>query len=91
MYDDRRRIAPSYQAQDFGDTKMFIYTPASDVFANESTHDGQWIAFASDLWALMRERLNAGRKGDNSAIRSDFEVMDVRDVSARRRRTETAA
>jgi hypothetical protein len=63
VYDDRSRVAPSYQEQDFGDTKMFIYTLASDVFAKESTHDGQWVTFASDLLPLMREGLKAGWKG----------------------------
>lgn len=63
VYDDRSRIAPSYQAKDFGDTKMFIYTLASDVFAKASTHDGQWVTFANDLLPLMREGLNAGWKG----------------------------
>jgi hypothetical protein len=62
VYDDRSRIAPSYEAKDFGGTKMFIYTLPSDVFAKESTHDGQWVTFASDLLPLMREGLKAGWK-----------------------------
>jgi hypothetical protein len=60
VYDDRSRIAPSYQARDFGDTKMFIYTLASDVFAKQSTHDRQWVTFANDLMPLIREGLETG-------------------------------
>ncbi len=29
IYDDRHRLVPAYEAQDFGETKLFIYTPAS--------------------------------------------------------------
>ncbi|MCW5552480.1 MAG: hypothetical protein KIS67_10040 [Verrucomicrobiae bacterium] len=60
LYDDRARMVPAYQAQDFGDTKMFIYTLASDVFTNQSTHDGQWVTFARELLPLLREGLAAG-------------------------------
>ncbi len=60
LYDDRSRIVPAHRAQDFGDTKMFIYTPASEVFATESTHDGRWVTFAKDLLPLLREGLEAG-------------------------------
>lgn len=60
LYDDRERIVPAYQAQDFGDTKMFIYTPSSEVFTKQSTHDGQWVTFAKDLLPLMRAGLAAG-------------------------------
>ncbi len=60
LYDDRARIVPAYQAQDFGDTKMFIYTLASDVFTKQSTHDGQWVMFARELLPLLREGLAAG-------------------------------
>ncbi len=62
VYDDRSRIAPSFQARDFGGTAMFIYNLPSDVFAKESTHDGQWVTFAGDLLPLMREGLKAGWK-----------------------------
>jgi hypothetical protein len=60
VYDDRSRIVPFYEAKDFGDTQMFIYTPSSDVFAKESTHDGQWVTFESDLLPLMQQGLKAG-------------------------------
>lgn len=60
IYDDRARIVPAYQAQDFGDTKMFIYTPASDVFTKQSTHDNEWVTFAADLIPLLRKGLAAG-------------------------------
>ena len=63
VYDDRQRIAPAYQAQDFGETKMFIYTPAADVFAQDSPHDGKWVNFDADLLPLMVQGLNAGWKG----------------------------
>lgn len=62
IYDDRSRMAPAHAAQDFGDTKMFIYTVAADAFTKESTHDGQWVTFARDLLSLMREGLETGWK-----------------------------
>ncbi|MBM3878365.1 MAG: hypothetical protein FJ387_01380 [Verrucomicrobia bacterium] len=62
IYDDRNRMVPSYQAQDFGDTKMFIYTLASDAFAQESTHGGQWVTFARDLLPLLWQGLEAGSR-----------------------------
>jgi hypothetical protein len=63
VYDNRSRIAPSFQAKDFGGTAMFIYNLRSDVLAKESTHDGQWVTFASgDLLPLMREGLKTGWK-----------------------------
>lgn len=62
IYDDRSRMAPAHAAQDFGDTKMFIYTVAADAFAKESTHDGQWVTFTHDLLPLMREGLETGWK-----------------------------
>ena len=62
IYDDRNRIAPAHAAQDFGDTKMFIYTVAAEAFAKDSTHDGQWVTFARDLLPLMREGLETGWK-----------------------------
>lgn len=60
LYDDRERIVPAYQAKDFGDTQMFIYTLASDVFMRQSTHDKEWVTFAKDLLPLLREGLAAG-------------------------------
>lgn len=62
FYDNRSRIVPSFQAKDFGGTDKFIYTPSSSVFAAESTHDGQWVAFNKDLLPLMRDGLHAGWK-----------------------------
>jgi len=60
IYDDRSRITPAHAAQDFGDTKMFIYTVAAHAFTKESTHDGQWVTFARDLLPLVREGLETG-------------------------------
>ncbi len=60
LYDDRERIVPAYQARDFGDTKMFIYTLSSEVFTRQSTHDGQWVTYAKDLLPLLRAGLAAG-------------------------------
>ena len=60
VYDNRSRIAPAFQEKDFGGTAMFIYTLAADTFAKESTHDGQWVTFASDLLPLMRKGLETG-------------------------------
>ncbi|HNQ72787.1 MAG TPA: hypothetical protein PKN95_04185 [Verrucomicrobiota bacterium] len=60
LYDNRERIVPMYQAQDFGDTKMFINTVSSAVFTQESTHDGQWVTYDRDLLPLLRAGLAAG-------------------------------
>jgi hypothetical protein len=76
IYDDRSRIVPFYQAKDFGETKMFIYTPSSDVFAKESTHDGQWVTFAGDLLPLMKQGLKAG--WENGFMPGSRELGDYR-------------
>ena len=57
LYDDRQRIPAGHKAQDTGDTGMFIYTPAGDVFTPRSSHDGEWISIDKDLLPLMREGL----------------------------------
>lgn len=80
IYDDRRRFAPAYQAQDFAGTKMFIYTVAAEVFAKESTQDGNWVIFAQDLLPLMREGLEAGwKRGFLSGSRdlADYRVTGI--------------
>ena len=61
IYDNRERIVPAYEAQDFGETRLFIFTPGSDTFANESTHDGTWVAFEKDLLPLLRRGLEQAR------------------------------
>lgn len=76
VYDDRSRFVPAYQALDFGDTKMFIYAPASEVFARTSTHDGQWVTFAGDLLPLVREGLKAGWKA--GFMSGSHELADYR-------------
>jgi hypothetical protein len=61
IYDDRHRVVPAYEAQDFGETKLFIFTPASDTFAPKSAHDGEWVTFEKDLLPLMRQGLELAR------------------------------
>jgi hypothetical protein len=80
VYDNRSRIAPSFQARDFGGTAMFIYNLPSDVFAKESTHDGQWVTFAGDLLPLMRDGLKAGWKAGfmpGSVEFADYRVTGI--------------
>ena len=80
LYDDRERIVPAYQAKDFGDTQMFIYTLASDVLTKQSTHDGQWVTFAKELLPLMREGLAAGwQRGFMAGSRdvADYRVTGI--------------
>ncbi len=33
IYDNRHRLVPADEAQDFGETKLFLFTPASESFA----------------------------------------------------------
>lgn len=61
IYDNRHRRVPAYEAQDFGETKLFIFTPASENFARASTHDGEWVTFEQDLLPLMRQGLQHAR------------------------------
>lgn len=76
VYDDRSRRVPFYQAKDFGETKMFIYTLSSEIFANESTQDGKWVTFANDLLPLMRQGLKAG--WENGFMPGSRELGDYR-------------
>jgi hypothetical protein len=57
VYDNRSRVVPPYEARDFGDTKLFIFTLGSDHFTGKSTHDGQWVRFQKDLLPLVRQGL----------------------------------
>lgn len=80
IYDDRERMVPAYQAPDFGDTKMFIYTVSSEEFTKQSTHDGQWVTFSKDLLPLLREGLAAGwRRGFVAGSRelADYRVTGI--------------
>ena len=61
IYDNRHRVVPAYEAQDFGETKLFIFTPASDIFAAKSTQDGDWVTFEEDLLPLIRQGLEHAR------------------------------
>lgn len=80
IYDNRDRVVPAYEAQDFGDTKLFIFTSASDNFARQSTHDGEWVVFEKDLLPLMRQGLEHARtKGfiKGSADLADYRPLGV--------------
>ena len=57
IYDDRLRVAPAHMAPDTGGTRMFIYTPAGDVFSARSAQDREWITIDRDLLPLMRAGL----------------------------------
>jgi hypothetical protein len=57
IYDDRYRLVPDYEAQDFGATRLFIFTPGSENFTAKSTHDRQWVTFDKDLLPLIRRGL----------------------------------
>ncbi len=61
VYDDRSRVVPAYEAQDFGGTSLFIFTPASDNFTSGSVQDRQWTVFEKDLLPLMRLGLEHAR------------------------------
>lgn len=61
VYDNRYRIVPTYEAQDFGQTKLFIFTPGTETFARQSTAEGQWVTFEKDLLPLMRQGLEHAR------------------------------
>jgi len=76
IYDNRHRIVPAYEAQDFGETKLFIFTPASDRFARGSTHGGEWVTFEQDLLALMRLGLEHAR--DKGFIKGAPDFADYR-------------
>jgi hypothetical protein len=59
FYDNRHRMPPAYKAQDFGDTKMFIFTCAAEDLTRESSHDGKWVSVDKDLLPLMHEGMTA--------------------------------
>jgi hypothetical protein len=76
VYDNRERIIPAYEAQDFGDTKLFIFTPSSSEFASQSTHERDWVTFEKDLLPLMRTGLaHARAKG---FIKGSGDLADYR-------------
>jgi hypothetical protein len=76
IYDNRERVVPAYEAQDFGDTKLFIFTSASDTFAGKSTHDGGWVTLGKDLLPLMREGLAHARS--KKFIKGSGDLADYR-------------
>ncbi len=64
VYDDRERMPGDFEAQDFGQTRLFIYTPASTNFTQMSAHHREWITLQADLLPLMRKGLeHAWAKG----------------------------
>jgi hypothetical protein len=76
IYDNRHRLVPAYEAQDFGDTKLFIFTPASESFARGSTHDGDWVTFEANLVPLMRRGLEHARA--KGFIKGSGDLADYR-------------
>jgi len=80
IYDNRYPVAPAYEAQDFGDTKLFIFMPASDTFATKSTHEREWVVFEKDLLPLIQQGLEHARsKGflKGSADLADYRPLGV--------------
>ena len=80
IYDNRHRLVPAYEAQDFGETKLFIFTPASESFARGSTHDGDWVTFERNLLPLMHEGLeHAWAKGfiKGSKDLTDYQPLGI--------------
>lgn len=80
VYDNRERVVSTYEAQDFGDTKLFIFTPSSDTFSSGSVHDGEWVTFQKDLLPLMRRGLEQARsKGfiKGSSALADFRPLGI--------------
>ena len=57
LYDDRSRFPKEHEAQDFGGTAMFIFTPGGEVFSDGSAHDGKWIRVDKELRPLLVEAL----------------------------------
>jgi hypothetical protein len=57
IYDDRYRLVPDYEAQDFGATRLFIFTPGTERFTSKSTHEREWVVFDKDLLPLIRQGL----------------------------------
>jgi hypothetical protein len=76
IYDNRYRVVPAYEARDFGETRLFIFTPASDQFAGKSTHDGDWVTFEQDLLPLIRQGLDHAR--DKRFIQGSRDPADYR-------------
>ncbi len=76
VYDNRERIVPAYEAQDFGETRLFIFTPGSDTFARKSTHDGEWVTLEKDLLPLVHEGLEHARA--KGFIKGSTDLADYR-------------
>lgn len=76
VYDNRQPVVPAYEAQDFGQTKLFIFTPGSGTYARVSTHDGTWVTFEHDLLPLMRQGLEHARA--KGFIKGSADIADYR-------------
>lgn len=80
LYDDRDRFPKAHQAQDTGGTSMFIFTPAGDVYTQQSAHDQTWVVIDKDLLPLMREGLElAWQRGflkDSRAL-ADYRIAGM--------------
>lgn len=76
VFDNRSEVVPAYEAQDFGDTKLFIFTPSSDTFALQSVHAGKWATFEKDLLPLFHEGLR--RAHAKGFIRGSTDMKDFR-------------
>ncbi len=61
IYDNRERMVSAYEARDFGDTRLFIFTHGSDSFSAKSTHDGEWVTFDRGLLPLIGQGLEHAR------------------------------
>lgn len=57
LYDNRERLVSAHKALDTGDTKMFIYTMATEELTQTSAHDGQWVTIDADLLPHIRQGL----------------------------------
>jgi len=76
LYDDRSRFPKEHKAQDTGGTAMFIFTPAGEVFADRSAHDGDWIRVDKELRPLLLEALEtAWQRG---FLRESRDLTDYR-------------
>lgn len=57
LYDNRERLVSAHRAQDTGDTKMFIYTLATNELTQDSAQDGRWVTIDADLLPHLRQSL----------------------------------
>lgn len=81
IYDERHRSCPLYAAQDTADpSAKMIYSPPTDLFTDESVHDGHWVTFAKDIYHTIQTALNEARQRGylrTSPNNADFAVSSV--------------